>query len=410
MNKKLQIGILIAVILGGVAIGLQSRQSASGKEENSSNGDIANIEVIQDNRSACDIEKDNELESRRKKVRSQLETMSLEEKIGQMIITGLGNPDGGKADVLDEESAGLVREQKIGGVIFFGYNISTEEKAKAMIQDIKKISLENSDIPMFFALDEEGGRVSRLPETMEKTPSAQSIGATGDPEKAYEAGRQIASNMRKLGFNLDFAPVCDLNTNPGNPVIGDRAFSSDAQTAAEMASRFYRGLKEGGVMGVAKHFPGHGDTATDSHLELPSVDTEVETLKNRELIPFKAAIQAEVDMVMTSHILVKAIDQEYPATLSEKVKKELLFDYLGYEGLVISDDLNMKAITDHYTMTEAAKLAIDSGCDLLLISHDTQKTKEIAEYLVKSVKNNQISMDKIDASVEKILMLKGSLT
>ena len=413
MNKKIRLYLIISAILS-LALGLQSCAPAAnegnGQTQNNAQENTRNEQPAED-RQACDIERENELAARAQRINAQLEEMTTEEKIGQMMISSVGNVYSSAAPptVLDEESAALIRDKKLGGVIFFGYNISTEEQTKALIAEIKKVSRENSNIPLFFALDEEGGRVTRLPETMEKAPTAQSIGATGDAEKAYEAGRQIAANMRKLGFNLNFAPVCDINTNPNNPVIGDRAFSGDPQIAAEMASKFYRGLKEGGVLGAAKHFPGHGDTVTDSHLELPSVNTDAQTLKNRELVPFEAVIASEVDMVMTSHILVNSIDTEYPATLSTKVKEELLFNTLNYKGIVISDDLNMKAITDHYTMEEAAKLAINSGCDIVLVSHDIAKTRAISEYLVKAVEKNEISTERIDASVTKILMLKGEL-
>lgn len=379
-----------------------SRQATSDVEDKIQN------EVV-DDRQACDIERENELEARMRKITSQLESMTIEEKIGQMLITSIEERTPGAAPILSPASADLIRDKKIGGVIFFGYNIDTEKSTQELIAEIKKISRENSNLPLFFALDEEGGSVSRLPASMEKTPSAGSIGATGDPDRAYQAGRQIAANMRKLGFNLNFAPVCDINSNPDNPVIGDRAFSSDPEIAAEMASSFYRGIKEGGVMGVAKHFPGHGDTSTDSHLGLPSVNTDVATLKSRELRPFQAVIQSGVDMVMTAHILLEAIDDQYPATLSEKVKRELLWDGLGYEGIVISDDLNMQAITDHYTVEEAAKQAINSGCDILLLSHDVAKTRAVAEYLAQAVEAKEISMDRIDAALTKILMLKGEL-
>lgn len=407
MNKLKYIisGIVVIVILGlMIGIGQSSFLKPDvGIIQGDSDTSKDNADSEDENLSSCDVAHSNALEARKQKVLDQISKMDNKAKIGQLLIVSIPGP------ALDSGTAQYLQNNKIGNVLLFGKNIISPEQTQELTKSLKQNALEFTQIPLFIGVDEEGGRVSRVPAPMEKTPAAKKIGDTKDPEKAYQAGRLIAQNLKGLGINLDFAPVCDVNTNPDNPVIGDRAFSSDPEIAAQMAKRFYNGLKEGGVLGSAKHFPGHGDTSLDSHLQLPSVDTDVQTLKERELIPFQALVNAQVDMVMTSHIVIQSIDKDYPATLSKKVKQELLFDYLNYQGIVVSDDMAMKAIADNYTDLEAAKLAIESGCDLLILSYDAATVTTIAQHLEKSLDSGELSRERVDGALYKILMKKGEL-
>lgn len=394
--------LILFVVFALMPRGTQTGQSEVTQTvtEEAGSEDLGEI-TVQGDAQSCDVQNANEQIMKREKALAQIAEMSTEEKVGQLIISGF------QGTSMNNGLKSFITDNRLCGVIFLGRNINSENQTAQLIKDFKKASLEISDIPMLFAIDEEGGTVSRIPISMPKTQSAKEIGRIGDVQRAYEAGRQIASNLRKLGFNLDFAPVADIDLS-GSSVVRDRAFSSDAAVVADMAQSFYRGLKEGGVFGTAKHFPGHGTVGEDSHKVLPVDDTSLDILRRRELLPFERLILEGVEMVMTGHLLAKGIDEQYPASLSYKAKIELLREEMGYEGVIITDDLGMDAIKEHYTIEEAAVLALRSGSDMLLFNDSVDARAGIAA-LVEAIDRGEISMEQLDASVLRVLMLKSRL-
>lgn len=333
-------------------------------------------------------------------VDSLIENMTLEEKIGQMVIASFNST------TLSEEAKTLIKDYHIGGFTLFKYNIETEAQVKKLISDLNTENNNFSNIDLFIAVDEEGGRVSRLPSSMEKGPTALSLGET-DPVYTMREAMRNGKNLTSLGFNLNFAPSADVYSNPENTVIGDRAFGKDPQTAAIYSNAYFCGLKEAGIMASAKHFPGHGDTTVDSHFGLPRVEKSIEELKAYELIPFDLLIKNNVDMIMMSHILVEKIDPNNPASLSYKLVTELLREDMGYEGVIITDDMTMEAISDMYSPSEAAVQSVLAGCDIILSTHSLSNQIQIIEGLVEAVNNNTIPMERIDESVRRILELKS---
>jgi len=224
----------------------------------------------------------------------------------------------------------------------------------------------------------------------------------GADELAFDVGRALGTELRALGFDIDFAPVLDVNTNPDNPVIGDRSLAAEASRVASLGIAFAAGLDEVGIVGCGKHFPGHGDTDIDSHLALPRLAHDLDRLRSVELVPFAAAARAELPMLMTAHVLFSAIDAQVPATLSARVVTELLRGELGYEGVVVSDDLDMKAIADNYGVGEAAVRAIEAGCDVLLLCRDPVHQIEAREALLSRAKSSEEFRHRIESSAARV--------
>lgn len=337
-----------------------------------------------------DLEKD-------KYIKDKIKKMTLDEKIGQMIIAGFN----GK--VLNEEVDYVLKEMKVGGIILFSRNIETSNQLKKLISDIKN---SNKNEPLFISIDEEGGRVSRLPSDVTKFESSREIGDRGNVSYAYENGKKLGETLKEHSINMDFAPVLDIHSNPKNTVIGDRAFGTDEKIVSSMGIATMKGLKEKGAIPVVKHFPGHGDTQVDSHFGLPIVRKSLKDLEKFELVPFKEAIDKGCDAVMVSHIVMEKIDSENPATLSKKVINDLLRDKMNFSGLVITDDMNMKAISDSISIEKASVKSINAGSDIILIGSGINTTKAVIEEIKLAVENNEIKEERIDESVYRILSLK----
>lgn len=337
-----------------------------------------------------DLEKD-------KYIKDKIKKMTLDEKIGQMIIAGFN----GK--VLNEEVDYLAKEMKVGGIILFSRNIENSNQLKKLTSDMKN---SNNNEPLFISIDEEGGRVSRLPSDVTKFESSRQIGDRGNISYAYENGEKLGETLKEHNINMDFAPVLDIHSNPKNTVIGDRAFGTDEKIVSSMGIATMKGLKEKGVIPVVKHFPGHGDTQVDSHFGLPIVRKSLKDLEKFELVPFKEAIDKGCDAVMVSHIVMEKIDSENPATLSKKVINDLLRDKMNFSGLVITDDMNMKAISDSISIEKASVKSINAGSDIILIGSGINTTKSVIEEIKLAVENNDIKEDRIDESVYRILSLK----
>lgn len=336
------------------------------------------------------------------KAEDVLKAMSLEEKIGQMVIAGL---DGLTAD---EHAEAMLAKYRVGGFVFFARNIQDSRQALALVNSLK--ALNKRHVPLFLAIDEEGGRVTRLPAEYRKLPASRSIGDTGSVSLAYEVGGILADRVKSLGFNMDFAPVLDINSNPDNPVIGDRSLGTTAQGVTGMGIAVMKGIQAGNIIPVVKHFPGHGDTAVDSHKGLPRVEADMDRLESFELVPFRAAVTSQADMVMTAHILLPRIDPKHPATLSKPIITGILRNLLGFQGVVITDDLNMAAVKDNYDLGDAAVLAVNAGVDIVLTCHEYANLVHVISALRNAVEGGLIPAERIEESVLRILRLKQKYT
>ncbi|WMT40222.1 beta-N-acetylhexosaminidase [Paenibacillus sp. D2_2] len=332
-------------------------------------------------------------------VQVKLDSLSTSEKIGQLFIVGM---DGTTSNDSIRE---LLQQQHVGGVIFYKNNIENTKQALSLFNQLKQENKDNP-VPLFLSVDEEGGRVSRMPVEYTRLPAAAKIGAVGDAKAAEELGDIIGTELAGFGLNLDFAPVLDVNSNPDNPVIGDRSYSSSAQAVTEMGLAEMKGLSGRGVIPVVKHFPGHGDTSVDSHLGLPVVEHDMERLRKLELVPFQAAIEADADVVMVAHLLIPHLDPDHPASFSKAVIQELLRDELGFDGVVISDDMTMGAISEHYTIEDAAVQFVLAGGNILLIGHEFEKEKAAIQAITAAVEQGTIPMDVLNDRVYKVLELK----
>ncbi len=331
--------------------------------------------------------------------------LTLEQKIGQLMIIGC---DGTKADSSLLE---MISRYHVGGVILFARNVQSPRQVAELVNQLQQTATDSGNTGLFIAIDQEGGRVARLTEDTDFTefPSAMAIGATTDQDNASRMASAMAAEMRAVGINIDFAPVLDVNNNPSNPVIGTRSFSSDPKTVAAFGVEFGRGLQENGVLAFGKHFPGHGDTRTDSHIALPLVPHDRARLDQLELVPFKSAIAADFAGIMTAHVTFPAIDSTpgLAATLSRPVLTGLLRKELGFKGLIATDSLEMGALAAHgYPPQIGAVLALAAGADLLLFNRDHAMHHQAFVNLMQAVKDGNIPQAQLDTSVQRVLQIK----
>lgn len=327
-----------------------------------------------------------------------IKEMSLEEKVGQMIFAGIDGTS------LSKESRLLISNDKVGGIILFKDNLKDINQSISLLNELKGEN-EKNKFPIFLGVDQEGGRVSRLPELIQ-LPTNQEIGRLNDSSLSYNIGNLLGKELNAFGFNLDFAPVLDINSNSKNPVIGDRSFGNNARIVSTLGIQTMKGIQHQRVIPVVKHFPGHGDTAVDSHKELPIIQKSLEELQALELIPFNDAIKNGTDVVMVGHILMPKIDPTYPSSMSNELITNILREKLKFEGVVITDDMTMGAILDNYKIGEAAVEAVKAGNDIVLIAHDYVNIKEAIDSILLAVNEGQISEERINTSVERILLLK----
>ena len=304
----------------------------------------------------------------------------------------------------------------MGGVILFGRNVESAGQLAELTNGLKDL---NGDYtPLFLCVDQEGGRVDRMPPEVERTPSAWSVGQTLDTEGVGAAyGALLAEECAAFGFNMDFAPSLDIWSNPDNTVIGDRAFGNDWEWTAFFGMSAVESMEEqGGVIPVVKHFPGHGATSVDSHVALPVVDKSLEELWQSELVPFNMTLNQEdyfgaqagpsAPAVMVAHILLSQVDPDYPASLSHRVVTGLLREEMDFDGVVCTDDLTMGAVSNTYGMGEAAVLAVEAGCDLLLVCHGADNLTAARDALLEAADSGRLSPERLDESVKRILSLK----
>jgi beta-N-acetylhexosaminidase len=330
----------------------------------------------------------------------QVSEMTLDEKIGQMLLVGI---DG---TVLDDQAKRMITEDKVGGIILYKNNITNLSGLVSLINSMK-MSNSNNPAPLFMSVDQEGGKVSRMPKEYTTFPSNGTVGTHNDAAAAEKMGKLLARAVISAGFNMNFAPVLDINSNPDNPIIGDRSFGNSADRVIKLGIAEMKGIESEDVIPVVKHFPGHGDTSVDSHLALPIVNKTAAQLAKLEWLPFQAAIKEGTDAVMVAHILFPMLDPDKPASLSKIIIGEQLRGQMGYEGLVITDDLTMGAIMKNYDLATAAIDTVNAGSDILLVAHGYDNEARVLDSLVQNVKNGKIQETRIDESVYRILALKA---
>ncbi len=329
----------------------------------------------------------------------------LDAAIGQMVIASF---PGSRWNARIEN---LLSKHRIGGVIFFSQNVGkSKAEVKKLTRKIARLGTDRSGgLPPFISVDEEGGRVSRLEKLIGRYPSQRETGqkggrgATAAIKENYES---LAADVSSLGFNLTWAPVLDALTNPANRVIGDRAFGDDARAVATCGRAAIRALREGGLFTCAKHFPGHGGTAEDSHKKLPLIETTLAKLKRSDILPFRAAVSQRVDFIMTAHILFKRIDPDFPATFSKKFLTKILRKEMGYTGLIVTDDLNMKAVSAGYSVKKRIALAVNAGADVLLIRDDYSGIENFMESFKSLVLDGKIPLKRIKESSGRVKRIK----
>ena len=323
--------------------------------------------------------------------------MSLRQQVGQLFMIGF---DG---TTLSPDLTSWIQEYQPGGIILFTRNLVDTQQIAKLTNSLQALS---SSSPLLMAIDQEGGKVSRLPEEFTIFPPAATVAACGSSDYAYQTAAVTAQELRAVGFNMNMAPVLDVNTNPSNPIIGDRAFGSKPEDVCSFGNATISGLHDHGVIACGKHFPGHGETTKDSHKELPVVTLSKERLEQIELQPFRSAIAHGLMTIMSAHVHYPALDDAVPATLSYHIMTTILREELGFSGVILSDDLEMNAIAEHTSMGDAAVRSIQAGVDLILICHQQTRQSEAIEAIEQAVNDGDISKDRLDQSLARISSLK----
>lgn len=325
----------------------------------------------------------------------------MKQLIGQHILIGVSG-----LTLTDWEKKFIV-QNNISGVVLFARNVSEPKQIRdlcAEIQSLRHQTIEKT--PLYIGIDMEGGRVARLKAPFTQWPPLKKLGDLDSPTASFHFSHAMGMELKSVGINLDFAPCIDVFTNPKNTVIGDRAVSSDPEMVAKHASALIRGYLKAEVIPCGKHFPGHGDTVIDSHLDLPIEDASLERLNEVELVPFKKAIRSRMDMLMTAHIRFTSVDPEWPVTLSEIFLKKMLREELRYKGLIITDDLDMKALAKHYDTADIPVRALQAGADLLLYCNEPDSPPKAIEGIEKALADGKLKKEDLQETYKRILMMK----
>ena len=356
-------------------------------------------------------------------VEAMLASMSLQEKIEQMIMPDIRYFNGQGQETLHASVAAMLKKHAFAGIILFAQNTQNAEQTLRLTQALQNANQKTGRTQLLIAVDQEGGKITRLA-TGTQTPGNMALGAIGDPSAAREASSIIGSELRSIGINVNFAPVMDVNNDPANPVIGVRSFSDSPALAAKLGAAYISGLQDQNVVSALKHFPGHGDTGTDSHTGLPVINKTLNELRENELVPFAAGIAEGAEMIMTAHIQFPQIEKNtyvskssskkitLPATLSETIITGVLREDMRYDGIVVTDAMNMDAVSAHFDPLDAAALAVNAGVDILLMPFSTHSDRERAaadayiDNLTRLVKSGRIQQQKVDDAVRRILRLK----
>lgn len=403
--------VLAALITGGVFAGSKAAHIVKQKKAAKAQEELdAQIQAEQEAENAHDmviaapepVEEEPEADPLEEVVASSISTMPLEDKVaGLFIVTPEALTGVSTATQAGEGTQEALNKWGIGGLIYFDKNIKDREQITEMLSS----TVSKSKYPIFLAVDEEGGSVSRVAKSgidVVQVDDMAAIGETGDTTQAHEAGLAIGNYLKELGFNLDFAPVADV-AGDGNSAMGDRVFGSDAQLVGEMVSNLVEGIEGTGVSSCLKHFPGIGAAEEDTHDGRVETAKTLDEMRSLDFIPFKAGIEAGADFVMVSHISVASVEEAVPSSLSRTIMTDVLREELGFQGIIITDALDMSAITEYYTTEEAAVMAIQGGADMLLMPEDFEKAYEA---VLAAVKDGTISEERIDESLKRIYRVK----
>ncbi|CAM4516416.1 beta-N-acetylhexosaminidase [Paenibacillus xylanexedens] len=331
-----------------------------------------------------------------------LNDLTLEQKVGQLLMCGFHSQHA------DEQITRLIRDYHVGGVIYFRRNVESVDQLTRLSAELQDMAAEAGALPLMISVDQEGGMVARIDqEGMTQVPGNMALGATGNPEYTLECAQILGRELKSIGIDMNLAPVVDVNNNPLNPVIGVRSYGEHAESVAAHGVAAITGYQSQGIAATAKHFPGHGDTAVDSHLGMVTVPHDRNRLEQMELLPFRKAIEAGVDAIMTAHVMFPSIEPEpIPATLSHKVLTGLLREEMGFEGIIITDCLEMHAISKPYGVAEAAVRAVEAGADLILVSHTLHDQVAALEGIYEAVRTGRISEEVIHQALERIMTWK----
>jgi beta-N-acetylhexosaminidase len=404
----LVIAILLIILNVSCTNGERSTRSNENESETAQHSSETETNVKQPDSSISN----NDNEVNQEKISALLKEMTLEEKVGQLLMPDFRKWDGKNVTVMNEGIASMIRDYHLGGVILFRENFTNRSQTRNMIENFQS----ESNIPLMIGVDQEGGLITRIP-FAPRMPGNMALGAAGNEELARQVGVAIGSELRSLGIQLNFGPVLDINNNADNPVIGVRSFGDNKKEVAAMGIAYMQGLNDAGVAAVGKHFPGHGDVDLDSHYVLPSSKKTLSQLHNLELYPFQSLVNEGIQGIMTAHITFSQIDSEQtlsqkdglpigiPATLSETLLTDLLREEMRFEGVLFSDAMDMKAITDHFGPVESAIRSIEAGIDVILMPVNVGL---VYNGILEAVESGRITEERIQQSVERILRLKYS--
>lgn len=323
--------------------------------------------------------------------------MTIRDTVGQLLMVGFQGTE------LSRTFLDWVQEYRPGGVILFSRNLVDPEQVARLTNALQEHA---PNPPLLIAIDEEGGCVSRLPRGFTTFPAASKIATCHSPDVAYGAAEVTARELRSVGINMNLAPVLDVNSNPDNPIIGDRAYGTQPEQVCTYGMAVMQGLEDNGIIPCGKHFPGHGDTMTDSHHVLPVVEADRTRLDAVELEPFRRAIRRGLPATMTAHVRYPALDAEAPATLSRPILTDLLRNRLGFEGVTLTDDMEMRAILDHQSIGEASVRALQAGADMVVICHRQERQREAVGAIEQALERGELSRERLTASVARIRALK----
>lgn len=329
-----------------------------------------------------------------------MKNLTLREKIGQMLIIKIFGKE------ISEETKQMIEDYKIGGVILYRKNYDTYDEMLKIINEIKKINKESGNIPLFVSIDQEGGRVNRMPRELKNIKSAGKLVEQNNIEIIREAGRTTAKMLEESGFNMNYAPVLDIQRFENTHAIGDRCYGKSAEEVSKNGIEVMKELSKGGIIPVIKHFPGHGSTNKDSHFFLPIITKKMNELENEDIIPFKKAIGQNAEVIMVGHLMIKDVDRKNPASLSRKMINDYLRNKYQYKGVIMTDDLKMRAISLKYGYVRAAIKACKAGADIIMAGASYRTISKVIKKIEKEIVNNKIDINQINKSVERIVNLK----
>ena len=379
MRKQKIIGIVIIIVIVLAILGINNRNIFNGDEQ-----------VIQDKQQ---IKQENLTID--EKVDKTVESMSQTEKLGQMVMIGI------QGTKVDDDSLYMLHQFHMGGVILFDRNMDSPEQVKQLTSDLQAQS--NEKVPLFIGIDEEGGDVVRMAEKLTPPPSQKEIGATGDIEQAKTWAIKTAKSLKDMGINVNFAPVADVGSND------KRSYSTDTNTVIDFVRAATKGYQQENIIYSLKHFPGIGKGKVDSHIDSSSIDVAKEILMTEDILPFKTIID-ESDpndyFILVSHLKYPALDEEYPASLSSKIMTDLLRNELGYKGIIITDDMEMGAVANHNDFRSIGVKSVKAGADIVLVCHEYEHQQEVYLGLLDAVNSGEISQERIDESVKRIIKVK----